>query len=273
MKCKNCGKETENNNIYCSYKCRNIYVNKNIRDYSKMRETKLEQTKKRKEEYYKNPKKCKKCDAVINYDKKQNDFCSQSCSASYTNKNRKGLKYNITIEGKKALQQILIKNKKTNKEKYKDIKIEYYKNKKRCKHCNKIIPYRKRNNTFCNIDCKKEYQEKNMDILKLYKKKTKFNFSLNNYPEEFDFKLIEKYGWYSPSNSRKPNLNGVSRDHMISVVDGFNNNITPELLAHPANCKLMIHTNNISKNSKSSITIDELKERIKKWNNKYIISS
>ena len=34
-KCKNieCNKEIEKNRIYCSFKCRNFYVNKNLRDY------------------------------------------------------------------------------------------------------------------------------------------------------------------------------------------------------------------------------------------------
>lgn len=37
-------------------------------------------------EYNKTPKKCKLCDISIEYDKRVNNFCSHSCSASYNNK-------------------------------------------------------------------------------------------------------------------------------------------------------------------------------------------
>ena len=52
-KCKNCGDETKKNNVYCSYKCRNIYVNKNLRDYSKNGES---LSKKQEKKYNNDPK-------------------------------------------------------------------------------------------------------------------------------------------------------------------------------------------------------------------------
>lgn len=91
---------------------------------------------------------------------------------------------------------------------------------------------------------------------------------MNDYPDEFDFELIRENGWYSPSNKGN-NLGGVSRDHMYSVKDGFENNVPPELLSHPANCRLIIHNENSSKNRNSCITLDELKERIALWDKKY----
>ena len=36
-----------------------------------------------KNEYYKNPKLCKKCNSVIPYEKKVNNFCNRKCSASF----------------------------------------------------------------------------------------------------------------------------------------------------------------------------------------------
>ena len=56
MECKNCGEKINNNNKYCSYKCRNIYVNKNLRDYSKCAKTLKDKYMK---EYDNNPKICK----------------------------------------------------------------------------------------------------------------------------------------------------------------------------------------------------------------------
>lgn len=36
-------------------------------------------------EYEKNPKRCKYCNEIIPYEKRQNDFCDRSCAASYNN--------------------------------------------------------------------------------------------------------------------------------------------------------------------------------------------
>ena len=109
-----------------------------------------------------------------------------------------------------------------------------------------------------------------MDEYKKYRLDSNFKFNLSDYPDEFDFSLVEKYGWYSPSN-KKNNLGGVSRDHMLSVKEGFEMQIDPKIISHPANCKLMIHTENISKNKKSIITIDELILRIEIFNKKYLV--
>ena len=83
-----------------------------------------------------------------------------------------------------------------------------------------------------------------------------------------NFSLVREHGWYSPTN-KNDNLSGVSRDHMFSVREGFEMDIDPKIISHPANCRLMIHTDNISKNKKSTITIEELLDRIKKFDNKY----
>ena len=58
---------------------------------------------------------------------------------------------------------------------------------------------------------------------------------------------------------------------MISVREGFELGIDPSLISHPANCRLIKHTDNISKNKKSILTLDELIERIKIFNSKYNI--
>jgi hypothetical protein len=63
-------------------------------------------------------------------------------------------------------------------------------------------------------------------------------------------------------------LAGVSRDHLYSVKDGFDNHVDPKLLAHPANCQLLVHNGprgNNQKNSHSEITLDQLLDRIAAW--------
>lgn len=103
-----------------------------------------------------------------------------------------------------------------------------------------------------------------MEPLNAYRQAAAFNFNLKDYPDRFNFSLIKKYGWYKAAN-RGNNLNGISRDHMVSVKYGFDNNIDPKTIGHPANCDLVRHSENSSKHSGCSITLEELLERIEKW--------
>ena len=116
----------------------------------------------------------------------------------------------------------------------------------------------------------RDYSEvrKNRSALENYRADCAFKFNLSDYPDEFDFTLIESYGWYKPKN-RGDNLNGVSRDHIISVRYGFDNQLPAEHLAHPANCVLMKHGENVSKGKKIGMSYDDLLNRIEAWNKKY----
>jgi hypothetical protein len=102
-----------------------------------------------------------------------------------------------------------------------------------------------------------------------YRADCKFKFNLADYPDEFDFQLVTEHGWYSAKN-RGNNIYGVSRDHMLSVKYGFDNGIDPKILAHPANCRLMLHRDNVSKLSKCSITLEDLLIKIAAWDKKYL---
>jgi hypothetical protein len=91
---------------------------------------------------------------------------------------------------------------------------------------------------------------------------------LNSFPEEFKFSLIKENGWYKAKN-HGDNLYGVSRDHIFSVNEAFKNKIDPYYISHPANCELLLHSDNASKSDNCKITINDLKNKVKKWNNKY----
>lgn len=107
------------------------------------------------------------------------------------------------------------------------------------------------------------------DSKKQYRSFCGFGFNLKDYPEEFDLSVVNTFGWYKASNKGN-NPNGISRDHMYSIFDGFKNNISPLIISHPANCKLMRHEENFHiKNRMSSISLNDLLTRIEIWNNKY----
>jgi Mor family transcriptional regulator len=109
-----------------------------------------------------------------------------------------------------------------------------------------------------------KYEKSNAIGLARYRQLCEFKFNLNDYPDKFDFTLIEQYGWYKAKN-RGNNLGGVSRDHMYSIKDGYINNIDPKIISHPANCNLIRHPENSKKRSNSSITLEELFKRINEW--------
>ena len=143
---------------------------------------------------------------------------------------------------------------------------------KPCAHCNvdMRLTYHNYKRKYCSVECRNHYSKrsKNNNTLVNYRSDCAFKFSLNSYPDEFDFSLITEHGWYKAKN-RGDNLYGVSRDHMVSVRYGFDNGIDPMVISHPANCKLLLHSKNVSKGTSCEITIDELLNRIKDWDIKY----
>ena len=108
---------------------------------------------------------------------------------------------------------------------------------------------------------------------KEYSYSCQFRFGIASYPNWFSTasELITKHGWYSTPGSRKgeTNLNGISRDHLYSITDGWKNDIDPAIIRHPANCELIPHKENQSKHRRSKITLDELHQRIQRFEEVY----
>ena len=119
---------------------------------------------------------------------------------------------------------------------------------------NALKKYHKSIGTYNNITDKEKYL-----------KECDFKFDTKLFPYIPNYELIKEYGWY---NSTK-NKNGVTRDHKISKMYGFKHNIGPKLIRHPANCEFMLIKDNSYKRINCSITIEQLLEDIKIWNEKY----
>ena len=208
---------------------------------------------------------CDKCKKIIHIKyregkKHKKYYCSSSCANGHVWSKESKLKQSNSIKK-------LIKEGKAPGylSKYNNIILTEDAHKKYCLNCNiEIKGYRK----FCSKECRQEYRIKNYTNYQKYHLACQFNFNLSDYPDEFDFLLVEKYGWYSAKN-RGNNLNGVSRDHMFSIKEGFLQNIDPKIISHPANCKLMIHNDNVKKYKKCSITLEELNKKIVIWDLKY----
>ncbi|MFA5174752.1 MAG: hypothetical protein WC438_06220 [Candidatus Pacearchaeota archaeon] len=132
-----------------------------------------------------------------------------------------------------------------------------------CPCCHKIYKGN-RKRKFCSQICFQKNRHQMLEKYLKYKSECNFRFSLNKYKDKFDLSLIKKYGWYKAKN-RGDNQNGISRDHIISVKYGYENNISPKIISHPANCQLLRHKENMLKGKKSKISLKELKIKIKNW--------
>lgn len=139
-----------------------------------------------------------------------------------------------------------------------------------CPECKKPFKSKRKDRKYCSKKCSDKSKIKDMSSLKSYRNLCKFKFSLKDYPDEFDFEILKEHGMYSPTN-KKNNISGVSRDHMVSVKYGFEHGIDPEIISHPANCRLILHSNNVKKYDSCSITLNELLKRIEEWDKKYVI--
>lgn len=118
------------------------------------------------------------------------------------------------------------------------------------------------------IKKEREYKSKQGKEGYIFRQKCKFKFNVYDYPDYFDLNLLREHGWYSAKN-RGNNFGGVVRDHIYSISDGLSNNVDPKILSHPANCRLIKHSENIKKHKLSYISLEELLEKIKEFNFKY----
>jgi len=149
---------------------------------------------------------------------------------------------------------------------------QHLKKLKSCKFCHKIFKS-KYGAKFCSRSCSGRYHntpatEIYMNDYTKYSSQAAFTFKLGNFSDYFDIELLKEYGMF---NSVK-NPTGVSRDHILSIKEGFDNQINPKIISHPANCQLIKQNGengNSSKGSKSHIILDELLQKIEEFNTLY----
>lgn len=258
---------------YCSVACSTVSGTERLKFYGQSR------NKTKYNNYAENLKHCAHCGISLNFEQRNNKFCSKSCSAHHNNSNRQP----SSNSNAKRRSTLIARHMQL-----------YSQNPKQCVNCHRAIDYDSRKQEFCSKLCHQEHVQKNstsQDIttkfvrcvcartgevfysptwrkysnqaiyneLKLYRHACQFTFGIgDNFPNA---NLLQTYGWYHPVS----NPGGVSRDHKFSVADGFRLGIDPSIMRHPANCELMIHKSNQHKLKKSSIDYSMLLEMIKLW--------
>lgn len=223
-------------------------------------------------EYNKSPKICKACGNKIAWQQRNLvQYCNHSCAARATNKLRyadiqykevccKGCNSKLYVPPSDQRKTFWCSQ--CDEERVK--RVTSPRKVVLCEFCNKQT----KNSRFCTPTCWLNSIKKTKSEYEMYVKKCKFKFNVYDYPDFFDIELINNYGWYSPSN-KKNNLNGVSRDHCFSVKQGFEQGVNPSIIAHPANCKLLLHRDNQRKNRSCSLTIEQLMKNIESFEEKF----
>jgi len=79
---------------------------------------------------------------------------------------------------------------------------------------------------------------------------------------EFNYK---KYKYIINSLNLKRTRGEYHLDHIYSIIDGFNNDVPPEIISHPNNLQMLLEYDNLSKNNKSDISLEELYNRYSYW--------
>lgn len=233
MICKHClGIIGHQGRIFCSLSCSTSHRNQ---------ETMKIQT----EKYDRSPSVCQNpiCIKILPFEKRKNKYCSNSCAAIVNNK----------MDRKRGL---------TPKTKYPFTYVSFL----TCDITGKTYLSRNRDGSKRR---RSPYISKS--LIEEYYDACRFKFNVYHFPNEFDLSLIEKHGWYSTPGSRNGirNLDGISRDHIISKRYGYENKIDAKIISHPANCRLISHRENKAKGINSDMTLEELMVKIKNWDQKY----
>ena len=211
------------------------------------------------EQYNNQPKLCKECNNIIDYKDRVNKFCSHSCASSCSNKLRKENGWVLTADQKLAISNTLIKynvaigNKpkslhETIKSASGDFSRVYF---TKCKFCNNIFTASTVKQVCCN--CQHLKWKNNKD-------QYSFRFNIFSYPDLFDLVMLKQIGWVAFGGKRggSKNIDGLSRDHKVSVHDAKKFNYDPYYISHPLNCELMPHSKNNKKKTKSSMSYNDL---------------
>lgn len=205
-------------------------------------------------EYNKNPNKCIECENIISYyeNRKQHKFCSQTCARIRDNRIRLETGWKppeLSDESRRKLSVASSNRprKKSPKRKAPEFSKVYF-----CKKCIKFHNTRR-----CSSPTNSRYNYK-------------FQFNIYEYPDLFDLELLNKVGFYGTGSKKgggKLNINGMARDHKISITDAIKNNYDSYYITHVLNCELMFQRDNRKKQTKSSITYEELVTAVVEWDN------
>ena len=196
---------------------------------------------KNKLDYSISPNICSECQFNIPYEHRYNIFCSHTCSATASNRERLNTGWSLSESSRASIREKLS----IFAGPYTKV---YF---KPCKFCSKTFTTTARSRV-CK-ECQHLKWNNNKD-------QYSFRFNVFDYPDLFDLTQLKSIGWVAFGGKRggNKNIQGLSRDHRVSVNDAKKFNYDSYYISHPLNCEIMPHTTNNKKKTKSSITYTEL---------------
>lgn len=178
---------------------------------------------------------CLRCDAPLG--KYQRKYCSQSCAAIANNSAFPKRKKKIKIKQSRIRENLKAVKPIEDLSQPKTFNCS-------CGHCGvKFVAPKQR-----------KYCENHTDYYS-HNGRARYWFTINvfKYPDLFDLESLKKVRFRS-----RENPNGYTRDHKVSVNEAIKNNYDPYYIKHVMNCELMLWPENNRKNTKSSISYEEL---------------
>jgi hypothetical protein len=103
--------------------------------------------------------------------------------------------------------------------------------------------------------------DENRSDWEIYRMQSDWIERMVDYFSEIQIKQLNEVKFFNP----KTNTKGLVRDHALSRMEGFKLGIFPEIIRHPANCNLILHSENSSKRSECSITLEILFDKIQNF--------
>uniref|UniRef100_A0A6M3J7N3 Uncharacterized protein n=1 Tax=viral metagenome TaxID=1070528 RepID=A0A6M3J7N3_9ZZZZ len=110
----------------------------------------------------------------------------------------------------------------------------------------------------CHIDRLRKYSDDELHNLHIYKLVVR-RITNNNFKKYYSF--------INPNNFKRGKSYHV--DHVYSIIDGFDNNILPVVIANPMNLRVIPARENILKKRKSLVSVDILFEKYCKFKEVY----
>jgi len=129
----------------------------------------------------------------------------------------------------------------------------------------KLLIKQERNETARKTNEEKGRWKKLEDLTdyQIYFNASRFKFGFTNNISSAEYALLEKFGVFN----NKSNTKGCVRDHLLSRRFGFENNLPTWIISHPANCQIVLHSENVRRSftNDNLITLDELLKRIEEY--------
>lgn len=240
--------------------------------------------------YQENPTLCKQCIKPLSFEKRRNQFCSTSCAASFSNQTRLGSGWTLSPESRlKTAESVRAHHAANPRKEISGIGPKVYK----CRQCKQTHLTKQESSTCCPRRTRKWIKLDQTLIVGPFSKlkictckscsinfvhrsqvqlcdqcrfqsscqraQYRFRFNVYHYPDLFDLDNLNKVGFYAPGGkSGAWNVDGLSRDHRVSVADAIKFGYNSYYITHPVNCELMTQLKNDQKNAKSSISYETL---------------